>query len=341
MLFEPRVSACKREAGEPTVSSCWGAVGSTAPGSSGRWAGPGGGGRGPLRLLRLRSQLADAAARLPAGSHDNSASCHPGAESVRHFPARLFPGPSPSPGSRLSASKVKVRGFSARPSASRAFLRHPPASACPRPSAQPQPASLWARLRARHFPADCFRVAAGPGALVAVPCSRPERREPTRARLRRRPRLLLASFGRASSAAVTGSVRVAAAETASGASPGRGGVRLRGARRPGSGVPSRAAGATAGPSFSAPREPGLSSGSLLPQGLLRRHLGPAIGGSGQLRRNTPSLATNQGGGHPSSGVRHLRHSGPRPSFWRLTWVCTHCVTLDKSLNLLSLSCLIN
>lgn len=75
---------------------------------------------------------------------------------MRHFPARLFPGPSPSRGSSLSVSKVKVRGFSARSSASRSFLRHPPASAFPRPSAQPQPASLWARLRGTSLPGRLF-----------------------------------------------------------------------------------------------------------------------------------------------------------------------------------------
>ncbi|KAI5947657.1 Brefeldin A-inhibited guanine nucleotide-exchange protein 3 [Manis javanica] len=46
----------------------------------------------------------------------------------------------------------------------------------------------------RHFLAEYFRVAAGPGELVSVPCSRPGRREPSRARLRRRP-WLFASFG--------------------------------------------------------------------------------------------------------------------------------------------------
>lgn len=129
------------------------------------------------------------------------------------------------------------------------------------------------------------------------------------------------------------------AETASGASPGAGGARLRGAWRSGSLVLSRPAGRGdwwwAG-LFGAP-----GSQLVHPQGLPRRHLGPAKGGSGKLRRNTPSSATNQSGGHPDSTVGQLLLSGPQPSFWRQTWVCTHYVTLDKSFHLPSLSCLIS
>lgn len=91
----------------------------------------------------------------------------------------------------------------------------------------------------------------GPGLLVSVPSSRPELREPSRAWLRRRPRLLPAPFGRG---VLDGSAGVSAgrpwAEKASGAFPGGGGPPVRrGSAGPGAGSLRGLRGRRAGPSF--------------------------------------------------------------------------------------------
>lgn len=289
-------------------------------------------------MLRLRSQLRDSAARRLAGSHDNSASCHPGADSVRHFPARLFPGPSPSRGSSLLVSKVKFRGLCARSSSSRSFLRHPSASAFPRPSAQPQPGLL---LDPPPRNITSWPIVSG-SPLALGHWSR----SPAAGRSGESP----PGPAPAAAAAPSRFLRPGIFGGSDGVSAGgRGGNGLWG-------FPGQRGRPT--PRGSAARERGpladggsdgraLLFGTPGAQFVLRIPTPPRAAsqtpGTGHrwLRRNTPFLATNQGGGHPNSSVRQLRHCGPRPSFWRLTWVCTHCVTLDKSLNLLSLGCLIS
>lgn len=162
----------------------------------------------------------------------------------------------------------------------------------PLPGASAQP---WSTLSSGPPPGDIISGPSVSGSLLApgywsqYPCSRPERLEPDGARLRRQPRLSLASLGRA---VLGGSVRVSdgrpRAETAFGASPGGGGARQRqGSAGPGAGYPHGRQDYRWARCFGAPGTPSLSSGSPFSRELPRRLLGPAEGGSGPLKRNTP------------------------------------------------------
>lgn len=78
-------SARKKEARDPAVSLCQGQA------------------RAQFREAEAQGRSvwakgSDSTAPLLTGSHDNSASCQPGADGVRHFRIRLLPGPGPSPG---------------------------------------------------------------------------------------------------------------------------------------------------------------------------------------------------------------------------------------------------
>lgn len=184
----------------------------------------------------------------------------------------------------------------------------------------------------------------GPRVLVSVSRSRPELRAPSRARLRRRPRLLPAHLGRG---VLGGGAGVRAvrprAETASGASLGGGGARFGGARPVRERGPFAAGeGAMGEPAFPALRGPGCSSGSRLPARAAlqppgdRRWEARGSSGGAPLVRRRPQQQNTQ---IPAAGS--YRAVGPQPGLRWQTGVCTHYVTLDKSLHRLSLSWLVS
>lgn len=193
----------------------------------------------------------DATAPFLTGSHDNSASCHPGADGVRHFRIRLFPGPGPSRGQCLSVSKVKSRRFCARSSAFRSFLLRPWASAFPDPARSRGPASFRTRLRGTSLPARLFPGRRWPPGTGLKPLQPPgaARAHPARSG-GGRGSFLLPSAGR-----LRGQWRGKCGDRDGSSRWGFPRRRERSSRRPGSGVPSRAAGLTDGPAFSAPRGP--------------------------------------------------------------------------------------
>lgn len=87
-------SARKKEARDPAVSLCQAQARAQSRGHLH-------GGQVREAEAQGRSVCAggsDSTAPLLTGSHDNSASCHPGADGVRHFRIRLLPGPGPRPG---------------------------------------------------------------------------------------------------------------------------------------------------------------------------------------------------------------------------------------------------
>lgn len=254
----------------------------------------------------------------------------------------MFPGLAPVAATALQAPEPD--------SATPLLILLPPASSSAAHNRRPlsgatrscDPASLWTRLRRTSLPGRVFpghRLSRGTGFGTLQPAGA------TRAQAGPAPAAPAAPSGfprpgrprrqcRGEWRGGRGRKRRPALPSAEGA-PDSAGLG-----RPGGGVHSQPAGATGGPAFSASREPSLSSGSSLRRGLPRRFLGPAMGGSGQLSRNTPSSGTNQAGGHPDSTGRQLPRSGPQPSLWQQIWVCTHCVTLDKSFHLPSFICLI-
>lgn len=169
------------------------------------------------------------------GFHDNPASCHSGADGVRNFRPVYFRVLAPSGGGSPLVLKAGFCGFCACSSASRSFLRRPGHRPFPGPARSRGLASLWARLLGTSLPGRVFPGRRWPrstgfgllqpaGAARAQPGPAPAAAAPPSCFLRPgRPRQQC-----------LGECGPPWAETASGASPGAGGARLRGAWRSGS-----------------------------------------------------------------------------------------------------------
>lgn len=172
----------------------------------------------------------------------------------------------------------------------------PVGTALPRPARSRGPASLRTHLRGTSFPGRLFPGRRWPRGAGLEPLQPPEAARALPARWR--PWLFPASLGQASSGKWRGKCGDRDGNSIWGF-PRR---RERSSRRPGAGSPHARRECRAGPPF---RRPGaqLVVRISAPPRAARPTPRTRRGWLRAVRRNTPSLASNQGGGHPSSTVR--------------------------------------